>query len=108
MHGHAAGDLLLQAMAGFLSQFFRAGDRVIRVGGDEFLVLLPATGADEAERIRSRLPSALHAVQCRAGHGPALLHRHERDCRRRRLGAGLKRADERLYEAKRVAITGQL
>ena len=101
--GHAAGDLLLQAMAAFLSQFFRAGDRVIRQGGDEFVVLLPSTGADEAERIRARLGAAL--AQLNADRGTPL-----------RFSTGvsvaadagdwtsaLTRADQRLYEAKRQA-----
>lgn len=72
--GHAAGDALLKAIASFLSQFFRVGDRVIRQGGDEFVVLLPATGADEAERIRARL-NGPGAVQHRRRHAPALLDR---------------------------------
>lgn len=101
--GHAAGDELLQEMAAFLTQFFRAGDRVIRQGGDEFLVLLPSTGADEAERIRARLPGAL--VQFNAGRIPPVrfstgvaVAATSGD-----WAAAMKRADERLYEAKRDA-----
>lgn len=101
--GHAAGDLLLQAMAAFLAHFFRAGDRVIRQGGDEFLVLLALTGAEEAERIRGRLPAAL--AQFNVGRTPALrfstglsVAADPSD-----WSAALKRADERLYDAKRIA-----
>ncbi|MFN7978380.1 MAG: diguanylate cyclase [Vicinamibacterales bacterium] len=101
--GHAAGDELLQRMAEFLTQFFRAGDRVVRQGGDEFIVLLPMTTADEAEGIRGRLPSAL--AQFNEDRTPAL---------RFSVGvsvaadaadwaAAIKRADERLYDAKRDA-----
>jgi diguanylate cyclase (GGDEF)-like protein/PAS domain S-box-containing protein len=107
-YGHAEGDLLLQAMAAFLTQFFRAGDRVIRVGGDEFLVLLPATSADEAERIRSRLPAALsqfntdRTTNLRFCAGMSVI------ADAGDWASGVKRADERLYEAKRVAIDGPL
>ncbi len=101
--GHAAGDALLQAMASFLSQFFRAGDRVIRQGGDEFVVLLPATGADEAERVRARLNGAL--AQFNTGSATALrfstgvsVAADASD-----WSAAITRADERLYEAKREA-----
>ncbi len=107
-HGHAAGDLLLQAMATFLTQFFRAGDRVVRVGGDEFLVLLPATGADEAERIRARLSAALaqfnteRNLALRFSTGVSVI------AEAADWAPGMKRADERLYDAKRAAIAGQL
>ena len=98
--GHAAGDALLQAMAVFLTQFFRAGDRVIRQGGDEFVVLLPATTAEEAERVRARLGAAL--AQFNAGSVCPLrfstgvaVAADAGD-----WAAAIKRADERLYESK--------
>lgn len=101
--GHAAGDELLQAMAAFLTQFFRAGDRVIRQGGDEFLVLLPSTGAEEAERIRARLGGALDQFNgtsqtpLRFSTGVSVA------ADANDWAAAIKRADERLYEAKREA-----
>lgn len=57
--GHAAGDQALQGLAVVLRAELRATDLAARVGGDEFLVLLPHTGAGEAavlaERVRRRL-----------------------------------------------------
>lgn len=102
--GHAAGDELLQAMAKFLTQFFRAGDRVIRQGGDEFVVLLPSTGADEAERIRARLGAALAQFNGTGGTRPlrfstgVSVAADAGD-----WAAAITRADERLYDAKREA-----
>ena len=49
--GHAAGDVLLRRTAAVLRSCFRTEDVVARVGGDEFVVLLP--GLDEGGLLRS-------------------------------------------------------
>lgn len=59
-YGHEAGDFMLQTVAKRLSGCLRASDTAARVGGDEFLVLLPdiPSGSDAlavAEKIRSAL-----------------------------------------------------
>jgi diguanylate cyclase (GGDEF)-like protein len=57
--GHAAGDLVLQQLAGIMQGTARDTDAVSRPGGDEFVVLLPDTGWDGAvtfaERLRARV-----------------------------------------------------
>ncbi|MCC7099690.1 MAG: GGDEF domain-containing protein [Rubrivivax sp.] len=61
--GHPGGDRVLQRAAAVLVQSLRAHDRVGRMGGEEFLVLLPQTDAAAAyalaERVRQRLAEAL-------------------------------------------------
>lgn len=53
--GHHAGDLLIQGAADLLEESSRASDHVARVGGDEFLVLLPETDAHGARRFAARI-----------------------------------------------------
>ncbi|RST88010.1 GGDEF domain-containing protein [Aquibium carbonis] len=58
-HGHAAGDALLRAVAGRVIQSIRDRDIACRVGGDEFVFLLPDTSAAEAAFVASRLIAAI-------------------------------------------------
>ncbi|MDQ8046207.1 MAG: GGDEF domain-containing protein [Solirubrobacteraceae bacterium] len=60
--GHAAGDELLVAVASTLTANVRAGDTIVRQGGDEFCVLLPATSAVDAERFGLALREALREI----------------------------------------------
>ncbi|MFN2321804.1 MAG: GGDEF domain-containing protein [Trueperaceae bacterium] len=50
-HGHAAGDRVLVDLAGELVAMVRASDAVVRWGGEEFLVLAPETGLEDAVQV---------------------------------------------------------
>jgi diguanylate cyclase (GGDEF)-like protein len=54
-HGHAAGDEALVELARALTRELREVDSVARIGGDEFAVLLPGTGAAEVRATAERL-----------------------------------------------------
>jgi len=56
--GHRVGDCLLKAVAARLTASLREQDTVSRVGGDEFLVLLPGTGVDSAAHVADKLLQA--------------------------------------------------
>jgi len=53
--GHAAGDCVLVAVADRLRDVVRGDDAIFRVGGDEFVVLLPTVAAAEADAFASRI-----------------------------------------------------
>lgn len=59
LHGHVTGDRFLQRVAGVLAEEVRDTDTVARIGGDEFLILLPDATAETArstlERVREEL-----------------------------------------------------
>jgi diguanylate cyclase (GGDEF)-like protein len=65
--GHAAGDRLIRAAADLLRHTARAVDRVARVGGDEFLVMLPETDEAGAARFVARLRAGAAKRLPRAG-----------------------------------------
>ncbi|MEP6954871.1 MAG: diguanylate cyclase [Solirubrobacteraceae bacterium] len=60
-HGHAAGDEVLVEVARRISRALRAGDAVARIGGEEFLVMLPGVGAEQALR---RVGELVRTVVC--------------------------------------------
>jgi diguanylate cyclase (GGDEF)-like protein/PAS domain S-box-containing protein len=55
--GHDKGDLLLRAAAEVMKKSLRASDILARVGGDEFVVILPRTGAETVNEILKRISS---------------------------------------------------
>lgn len=64
--GHAAGNELLRAIGEALRGAVRGADFVARVGGDEFMLLLPDTDSDTCrlavERLRTRIGAAVNAA----------------------------------------------
>jgi diguanylate cyclase (GGDEF)-like protein/PAS domain S-box-containing protein len=67
-HGHLAGDAVLRDCAAAWDASLRGEDTILRFGGEEFLVILPDCGADEASEIVERLRAATPDGQtCSAG-----------------------------------------
>jgi len=67
--GYAAGDALIRKSAEIISSCCRNADIVARVGGDEFIVILPKTSKADAENILSRIRSGfsnarMEAIKC--------------------------------------------
>ena len=104
--GHHVGNLLLQAVAKRLHDCVRASDTVARIGGDEFVLLLPLiTGLPEALALARTICERLgqpfemadgQSLQVSSSIGVAVYPEHGSD------GAQLmKHADQAMYEAKR-------
>lgn len=100
--GHRIGDAVLVAVARRLAGVTRDADLVARVGGDEFVVLLRITNADDVPAARSRVRRSLarplriegQALKLTASVGYALPRRDD-------SAAGLiERADAAMYEQK--------
>ncbi|MBA3003428.1 MAG: GGDEF domain-containing protein [Desulfurivibrio sp.] len=60
--GHAEGDIMLKIFAGQLVREMRAGDYACRMGGDEFLLILPHCPEGEAARLIERIEERLALV----------------------------------------------
>jgi two-component system cell cycle response regulator len=105
-HGHDAGDRVLQELSVRIKSNIRNIDLACRTGGEEFVVVLPATEMAVAERIAERMRKSVSARRFSAGTDGGLAIT---------ISAGvaslsgvndkvediLKRADQALYRAKR-------
>ncbi|GIF01644.1 hypothetical protein Ari01nite_91080 [Paractinoplanes rishiriensis] len=110
-YGHEAGDFVLQEVGRRLTAAARRDDVVGRLGGDEFLVLCPATSHAEAEELRGRIEEAVRTPirwqdeDLTVGITIGVIHTDAE--------AGLSpnellaAADEQMYERKRRKKAGQ-
>lgn len=104
-HGHMAGDAVLEAVGGRLTAALRQYDLVGRFGGEEFLVVMPGCGENDAfnccERLRLRIAAAPvsfegRSIDVTASIGAAVASGEIATHPRQLIGA----ADNALYAAK--------
>ena len=104
--GHDAGDEVLREFAVRLASNVRAVDLPCRHGGEEFVVVMPETSLEDAERIAERIRMHVSGAPFRVAGGKEVLTVTISIGVASTLGTGdtpdhlLKRADEALYEAK--------
>lgn len=106
-YGHAAGDAVLQAVAARVHEHLRSRDLFGRMGGDEFIILLPNTFAHEAHAIAGRLRFAVgsHAVHVAHHFIHVSLSIGVAYCAAQQLPTLIEMidtADQALYQAKRA------
>jgi diguanylate cyclase (GGDEF)-like protein len=99
--GHAVGDLILRSFALRLQRAIRGSDLAVRLGGDEFMVLLPECRVDEVHHVMNRLAELEvdhegTKIPCRFSCGWTDYKPGET------ADEFLKRADEALYADKRA------
>ena len=107
--GHEAGDCVLRETARRLMCVLRTADIAARTGGDEFVMLLPGTGKEGVEKVRTRLSAALcvriglpqgGTVRVGASVGACVRHEAGKNDPARELAAALRAADEEMYRQK--------
>jgi diguanylate cyclase (GGDEF)-like protein len=110
VYTHVVGDEVLKRVAASLSLQLRTDDQLLRYGGDEFVVLLPGTGDEEADAVAGRMRAAVSdrpwseladGLQVSITTGVAAvwsLSGRRPDADAEKL---FRRADERLLEGKR-------
>jgi len=102
VHGHATGDEVLQAVANALRGSLRTFELLYRIGGEEFLLLLPGADASDAIAVAESLRSAVAdagpaGLDVTCSFGVATTGGPHADA-----DALLAQADTALYEAKRL------
>ncbi len=98
--GHQKGDCLLKIVAEIISNSVRSDDIVGRMGGDEFILLLPKTNASEAEMITQRIvdlasQTSVNSVAVSLSAGFAVKTSQDEE-----ISSVIERADNNMYMVK--------
>lgn len=105
LHGHSAGDFVLEEFSRRCMSLLRPNDTMARIGGEEFVFLLPATDLQGAKSLADRLRAIvgdapvdfeLNSLHITVSFGCAELNK---ECN---LAVMMADADAALYEAKRA------
>ena len=101
-HGHAVGDQVLRDIARELRANVRTDDHIVRLGGEEFLLVLPNASLEVAKDTAERIRQSIHASVRAAGDSVTVsIGVGTRQAGERR-DALLARVDAALYAAKRA------
>lgn len=98
--GHLLGDRLLQRVAEILRKECRNEDIIARIGGDEFVILLPKTSSEETERFLNRINAVItqekiNSMSVSVSYGWETKRETEED-----LASIFKKAEDYMYRRK--------
>ena len=104
-YGHTEGDYLIVSIVDAIKENIRAKDFVIRMGGDEFLIMLTEATSETAEKVWSRISNSLDKrnkesnlkYKLSASHGTVTFDSSTKES----IDSLIKIADERMYIEKR-------
>ena len=103
-HGHAVGDVVLLELARLADQMVRGSDLLARLGGEEFVLVMPQTTLEQAQHVCERLRSAIARMRVRhqGVEVGVTVSVGVTSCRTQTddVDAILDRADQAMYEAK--------
>lgn len=103
--GHAAGDALIKKAAEILKDACRGDDVIARIGGDEFVILLPSTGEQGAELVMSRIRAAFAEARILAVKCSISLGCHIRTGLGESMEEALNAAEDAMYQDKTLNRT---
>lgn len=98
--GHLAGDRVLKEMALRLRNRLRENDKLFRIGGEEFMIVLPETGEQDANTLTHQLLAAISGKPFMDNIGVSASASVAEVSRGETWSVWLNRADQALYEAK--------
>lgn len=98
--GHAFGDMLLEKVAEVMQSICRADDIIARWGGDEFVVLLSKTDAEEAGNIVKKIKNKVSQQQIGAIRGSISLGCDTKLCHAEDITRVLNNAEAKMYAVK--------
>lgn len=99
-HGHDAGDEVLRKFAHVIGSGIRSSDRLVRWGGEEFLIICPVTDVHQAVMVAEALRISLHRQAWPAGLSVTASFGVAQHADNEDIGVVIKRADNELYGAK--------